>query len=295
MLVRPGPAILVERVRHRQARRRKERRVVDEVGERRAARVAHRPALSASAAESRSSFARAAETVRRKPGRLIRNGRLIGGSCVRPATTTSGGQVRTELARVEAVGAVERQPRVSPPGGLPGATGGIELGARSPRRVPVRIDDGRKRIRALRLGPHGEERRADMVLPRPVCETHRPLAQVDLALGKRRRSLLHHDCVPVAGVECCDCGARRPSGPRGSPHPARSCGTRSRCDRILGERRHHRREVIRRRETVADEEDAQRCRAVTPLGLGAPPTASSTDSTRRSVRLRIRARIFGAT
>ena len=88
VVVGAGAAILVERVRHRQARRWEERRVVDEVREGRAARVAHRLSSSASAAASRSSFARATETLSRKPGRLIRNGRLIGGSCVRPASTT---------------------------------------------------------------------------------------------------------------------------------------------------------------------------------------------------------------
>ena len=53
-LVRTSPAILIERLRHRQARRRKERRVVDQVRERRAAGIRH-------GAESRSVCLRAAE------------------------------------------------------------------------------------------------------------------------------------------------------------------------------------------------------------------------------------------
>ena len=90
VLVGAGAAVLVERVGHGEARGREERRVVDQGGERRAARVAHRAAARAPRHRGAcSNRARAAETTSLNPGRSIANRRPSGGSPVRPASTTS--------------------------------------------------------------------------------------------------------------------------------------------------------------------------------------------------------------
>jgi hypothetical protein len=164
------------------------------------------------------------------------------------------GEVAAELRGMKAVGAVQLQAGVSPPGRQPGLSRREQDGVDILRGQAVGLAHLREDAAPAALGPDHVEGRAGTGEPDRGVEASRPLAQVGATLLQRRGALLQDHEAPAARRQAL-ASAQAPMVLEGRA-AAREGLDHEHAPALPREGLHHQGQVVARGEAVADEQHA---------------------------------------